>query len=152
MPDRNPASERPPSFGVCRCRSRPVIPFAYTHFMLKNFEAYQVAKEFYWSCKEVKLPQFLRDQLLRASSSIALNVAEGSGKRTPRDQIRFYSIAFGSLRECQGILELEKISDARIMNLADRLGAMLFRLTKVHSAVAENGTGTATTNAKRRRN
>jgi four helix bundle protein len=123
--------------------------------MLKNFEAYQVAKEFYWTCKGLKLPRFLRDQLLRASSSVALNIAEGSGKRTPEDQSRFYSIALGSLRECQGILDLEQIDNPKISALADRLGAMLFKLSRVATAVnrtgTETGTGTATTNAKRLR-
>jgi four helix bundle protein len=59
--------------------------------MLRNFKAYQLAKEHYWHCKELKLPSFLKDQLLRASSSVALTLAEGSGKRTPADQRRFYA-------------------------------------------------------------
>ncbi|MEK7691805.1 MAG: four helix bundle protein, partial [Bdellovibrionota bacterium] len=66
----------------------------------------------------------------RASSSIALNTAEGSGKRTPPDQRRFYGIALGSLRECEAILELEQIQDERLLDLMDQLGAILYTLTR----------------------
>ncbi|MBI1859802.1 MAG: four helix bundle protein, partial [Deltaproteobacteria bacterium] len=69
--------------------------------MLSDFQAFQNSKALYLACKKLKLPLFLKDQLLRASSSVALNVAEGSGKWTGKDQKRFYSIAYGSLRECR---------------------------------------------------
>tara|TARA_B110001454_G_scaffold219192_1_gene251230 strand:- start:117153 stop:117470 length:318 start_codon:yes stop_codon:yes gene_type:complete len=98
--------------------------------MIENFDAFVVASEFYEKCKCLKLPHFLKDQLLRASSSIALNIAEGSGKRTMEDQRRFYSIAFGSVRECQAILAIEKINDPILLKLSDRLGAMLYKLSK----------------------
>lgn len=103
---------------------------AKTFSMLKNFYAFQVAKEFYWECKLLILPGYLKDQLLRASSSIALNLSEGSGKRTPADQRRFYANAYGSLRESQAILELERIIDPQVLRLADQLGAMLFTLSR----------------------
>ncbi|MGE3386767.1 MAG: four helix bundle protein [Bdellovibrionales bacterium] len=38
--------------------------------------------------------------------SIALNLAEGSGKETNADRRRFYQIAMGSLREAQAIIDL----------------------------------------------
>ena len=99
--------------------------------MLEKFEAYSVAKEFYQKCKYLKVPYFLRDQLFRASSSVVLNLAEGSGKRTVEDQRRFYSIAFGSLRECQAIIEIENMNDPDLKILINRLGAMLFKLSKI---------------------
>jgi len=98
--------------------------------MLEKFEAFQIAKRHYKLCKSLKLPKTLYDQLFRASSSIALNLAEGSGKRTPEDQRRFYSIAFGSLRECQAILELEDISDPELRKLSNQLGAILYSLSR----------------------
>ncbi|PWU22315.1 MAG: hypothetical protein C5B49_00980 [Bdellovibrio sp.] len=98
--------------------------------MLEDFQAFQLAKQYYWCCKRLKLPRFLQDQLLRASSSVALNLAEGSGKRTAADQVRFYSMAFGSLRECQAVLELEKIGNEEIKNLGSQLGAILYTLTR----------------------
>jgi four helix bundle protein len=98
--------------------------------MLRNFKAYQLAKEHYWHCKELKLPSFLKDQRLRASSSVALTLAEGSGKRTPADQRRFYAMAYGSFRECQAIIELEKLNDTTLDRVQDQLGAILFTLSR----------------------
>ena len=48
----------------------------------------------------------LRDQLDRASVSIALNIAEGAGRRTSADKAHFFVIARGSAAECAAILEL----------------------------------------------
>ncbi|SRR6266571_1740564 len=48
----------------------------------------------------------LRDQLDRASVSIALNIAEGAGRFAPLDKARFYSIARGSATECGALLDL----------------------------------------------
>jgi four helix bundle protein len=42
----------------------------------------------------------LRDQIERASSSIALTLAEGCARRTRRDRHHFFSIAQGSAMEC----------------------------------------------------
>ncbi|MCU0612116.1 MAG: four helix bundle protein [Candidatus Eisenbacteria bacterium] len=41
-----------------------------------------------------------RDQLLRASQSIALNIAEGCGKIPAAARGRFLQIASGSARRC----------------------------------------------------
>ncbi|OYZ22970.1 MAG: hypothetical protein B7Y39_06895 [Bdellovibrio sp. 28-41-41] len=98
--------------------------------MLEKFEAYQISKEYYWLCKNLKMPRFLQDQLHRASSSITLNLAEGSGKPTAADQRRFYAIALGSLRECQAILELEKVENPEIKKITNQLGAILYSLSR----------------------
>ena len=98
--------------------------------MLKEFKTYQLSLQFYQACLKLKLPRHLRDQLLRASSSISLNLAEGSAKPTERDQMKFYFISFGSLRECQAILSLHGHCSPKLVDLADHIGACLYRLTK----------------------
>jgi four helix bundle protein len=98
--------------------------------MLEKFDAFQIAKKYYWRCKELKVHRILQDQLLRASSSVALNLAEGSGKRTVEDQKRFFSIALGSLRECDAIIQLENIQDPELATMGDQLGAILFTLSR----------------------
>ena len=95
--------------------------------MLKNFRTYHVAVEFYQECKKEKLPYFLKDQLMRASSSIALNLAEGCSKPSVKDRRRFYSIAFASLREVQSIIQLENVRN--LITKADHLAANLYKLT-----------------------
>jgi len=97
--------------------------------MLENFIAFGLAKEIYKSCKRVRLPRTLYEQLQRASASVALNLAEGAGKRTAPEQKRFYGIALGSLRECEAIIELEEIGDAELKRKLDQLGAILYKLS-----------------------
>lgn len=48
----------------------------------------------------------LRDQLDRASVSIALNIAEGAGRFSPADKARFYGIARGSAMECAAVIDV----------------------------------------------
>ncbi len=48
----------------------------------------------------------LRDQLDRASASVLLNLAEGCGRRAPKDRAHFYSIARGSAMECAGAVDI----------------------------------------------
>lgn len=46
------------------------------------------------------------DQMDRAATSIALNIAEGNGKFTPPDRCRFFDNARGSALECAACLDV----------------------------------------------
>ena len=96
--------------------------------MRKNFRSYLLAVEFYRAAKTLPLPTHLKDQLNRAASSIVLNLAEGSGRRTKPDQRKFFHIAFGSLRECQAILDLSFGVSDQLTESADVLAAHIYRL------------------------
>ena len=52
----------------------------------------------------------LRDQIERASSSIALNLAEGSARCTRRDRNHFFSMAQGSAAECAAALDILRVT------------------------------------------
>ena len=93
-----------------------------------KLRSYQLAVEFYRDCKVIRLPGPLQDQLKRASSSIALNLAEGYGKRSRKDRERFFSIAFGSIRECQSIADLEPEQFRSLNGKLDHLAASVYRL------------------------
>lgn len=84
--------------------------------MLQNFETYQMAKKLYKACEKVKTRNDIKDQLMRASLSVVLNLAEGSAKPTVKDRRRFYSISYASVRE------------VRMRVHPDLFGAMLYRL------------------------
>ncbi len=98
--------------------------------MFKNFRAYQLAVTFYKNCENLRGPKHLQEQLLRSSSSIALNLAEGSERVTDRDRRRFYRISMASLRESQAVLDLlssTKATDEAKL-LAEQLGGYVFKL------------------------
>ena len=48
----------------------------------------------------------LSDQLRRACTSVTLNIAEGNGRMTTRDYIKFLKISAGSLNEMEAIAEI----------------------------------------------
>ncbi|MAZ47351.1 MAG: hypothetical protein CME65_02230 [Halobacteriovoraceae bacterium] len=70
----------------------------------------------------------MRDQLLRASLSIALNITEGSGRSSVKDKKRFYSIAMGSLRETQALI---RITNNKILaEKYHQLGGLVYGLVR----------------------
>lgn len=97
---------------------------------MENFRTFKIAVEFYRQCKPLCLPRILRDQLDRAASSIALNLMEGRGRGSKKDQIRFFQIAFGSVRECQAILTLADLTQSVCWGTLDSLAAHLYKLIK----------------------
>src|SRR5262249_31124898 len=101
---------------------------------LANFRSYQLSLQFYRAVLPLRLPAHLRDQLLRAASSVSLNLAEGSAKATLADRLRFYRISLGSQRECVAVLDLLAKPEPEIARLCDHLGGHLYRL--VHSPKA----------------
>jgi four helix bundle protein len=76
----------------------------------EKLRAYQEALRFVaWAGPVIEnLPSRLaaRDQLDRASTSVVLNIAEGNGKRQPRDRCRYLDIARGSAVECAASLDV----------------------------------------------
>ncbi|MCB0317723.1 MAG: four helix bundle protein [Bdellovibrionales bacterium] len=97
---------------------------------MNNFRTFNIAVEFYRQCRSVKLKGDARNQLDRAARSIALNLAEGRGKRTRKDQRRFFDIAMGSLRECQAVFMLEQLEDSEAWKILDKLAAHMYNLLK----------------------
>ena len=57
-------------------------------------------------------------------------MAEGRGRPSKLEQRRFFSIAFGSLRECQAVLMLANLQGNQIWDLADKIAAHLYKLIK----------------------
>jgi four helix bundle protein len=78
-------------------------------FDAEKLDVYRVALDFQALAAEL-LPRrgqsVLRDQLDRASVSIALNIAEAAGRFSAPDKARFYGIARGSATECAAVLDV----------------------------------------------
>lgn len=80
-------------------------------FDFEKLEVYKKSKELN---KEIlrflkenrNIDSFLRDQLRRASISIVINIAEGSGKYSKPDKKNFYTTARGSVYECVSLFEI----------------------------------------------
>ena len=95
---------------------------------MRIFRTLELAIEFYGIVESIKIPSHLKEQLLRAASSVSLNLAEGNAKFSYKEKKRIYQIAMGSLRESQTILKLAKIEDPIIVGTADHLAASLYKL------------------------
>lgn len=83
----------------------------------EKLEVYQLALQYVaWAYKLARqlsgIDRHARDQLLRASQSIPLNIAEGNGKGTLQDRRRFIEIARGSAMECAAIQDVLVICEA----------------------------------------
>ncbi len=105
----------------------------------EKLDAYKVSIEYvgwaYRLCERVKGCRNAKDQLLRASQAIPLNIAEGNGKGTEGDRRRFFEIARGSALECgaaQDVLEIcgaiSSDENKELKKLLDRIVAMLTKL------------------------
>jgi len=82
----------------------------------------------------------VKDQLERASTSIALNIAEGNGKFSAKDRCRFLDTSHGSALECAAGLDVlvarRKLTIDQIRPGKERLQRivqMLVGLLKRHS-------------------
>jgi four helix bundle protein len=95
---------------------------------MNNFRTLELAIEFYKKCEGTKVSGHLRDQLIRAASSISLNLAEGNAKKSVKEKRRYFLTAYGSLKECQTIFRLADLDDEIIVQMANHLGASLYKL------------------------
>ncbi|MEQ1877802.1 MAG: four helix bundle protein, partial [Bdellovibrionia bacterium] len=92
------------------------------------FRTYQMALSLHRECEKLRVASYLKDQFLRASSSVVLNLAEGSAKPTVKDRAKFYRIALGSFREVQAVLDIAGNESLRAR--ADAVGASLYSLCR----------------------
>lgn len=86
-------------------------------FRFLEWEVYRYSKELLFLILGVvkKLPREYRfelgSQIIRSSFSIALNIAEGSGKTSDKELNRFIDIALGSVNETLAAADILKDND-----------------------------------------
>lgn len=78
-----------------------------------------------------------RDQMLRASQSIPLNIAEGNGKSSPGDRRRYFEIARGSALECAAIQDVLVIGGALTKEQSGQGKRLLVRIVSMLSKLAQ---------------
>ena len=121
----------------------------------ERLDVYRAAIEYVgWSyrlCTVLKAEhRAAKDQLLRASQSIPLNIAEGNGKATEPDRRRYFEIARGSALECAAIQDVLEVCGAlphddsvHAKALLDRVVAMLTKLGQRGYTAKEDANGYA---------
>ncbi|MBK7233038.1 MAG: four helix bundle protein [Saprospiraceae bacterium] len=79
----------------------------------------------------------IADQLFRASLSITLNIAEGSGRFTQKDRRNFFIISRSSVFECVAILDVVSSDNCcsneqylHLISSADEISRMLYTMIK----------------------
>ena len=99
-------------------------------FLVEKLEVYQKTLNFAEAISKLtdtfpKGHWYLTDQLNRAATSIATNLAEGNGRYHKPDRANFFRISRGSAFECVPLLELARrknlVSSAQHKALYDQL-------------------------------
>lgn len=113
----------------------------FTFFDLRVYkESKALVKEVYKLLQ--KFPKYevyaLGDQLRRSVVSVPSNIAEGSGRFSIKEKMRFIEIAYGSLAEalCQLDIahDLEYITDEEFENEQDRINTIGKQLSGLYSS------------------
>ena len=110
-------------------------------FDFQNLEVYKKAKIFHSNSKTLlasqKFDKVVNDQFSRASFSIILNIAEGSGRFSKADRRNFFVIARSSIFECVAILDVlkdeKRIEESVFQDFliqADELSRILYAMVK----------------------
>jgi four helix bundle protein len=96
--------------------------------MKTKFKCHEKAVVIYRECKTLPLHHTIKNQLLRASSSIALNLNEGNSRFTKKDKCRFFNYAYSSAKEVKSICELEDLHS--LAEKVDEVAKMIFVLIR----------------------
>jgi len=131
------------------------------YFDHEKLTVYQSALRFVtWSTDflaEINAKALATDQLDRASTSVALNIAEGNGKSAIRDRCRFLDIARGSALECAACLDVlaaKRLAEEKTIRLGKEqlveVVSMLIGLTNsLMARIREDAVGYAESDDKR---
>ena len=111
-------------------------------FDFEKLDIYNKAKSFNAEIrmliKATKLDPTTKDQLRRASFSIVLNIAEGTGRFSRADRRNFYVISRSSIFECVAILDVLKDENMLNKNHYDQFYSEAEELSKILFAMIKN--------------
>ena len=106
------------------------------NFSHEKLIVYQRSLEFIEFTNELyKMTNFnnlsVYSQMDRASTSISLNIAEGTGKFSGKDKCRFYDIARGSALECAACLDLMVVKKIASVENAEKGKKILYEIVSM---------------------
>ena len=106
----------------------------------ERLDVYRVALEFnvQAAALALKCDAVLRDQLRRASLSIPLNLAEGTGRRSLAQKRHFYSIARGSAVECAAIVDVMRVQGIASSTECAQARTLLIRIVQMLSKLDQS--------------
>jgi four helix bundle protein len=115
----------------------------------EKLDVYRLAIEYvgwaYRFCESLTGHRNAKDQIIRASQAIPLNIAEGNGKATEGDRRRYFEIARGSALECAAVQDVLEVCGAMPIvenstgkEMLDRIVAMLTKLGRRGYSVSES--------------
>ena len=109
----------------------------------EKLDVYRAAIEYvgwaYRFCESLKGHRNAKDQLLRASQAIPLNIAEGNGKATEGDRRRYFEIARGSALECGAVQDILQTCGALSAEENDSRKALLDRIVAMLTRLGQRG-------------
>lgn len=120
-------------------------------FSFEGLKVYQVARQL---VKDVYLLQnqfpkeekyALGDQVRRAATSITANLAEGSGRQSTKEKVRYIEIAFGSMTETfcelQTAIDLGYIKEEQLNDLRPQFAEVAKMLSGLRAAFKADDKG-----------
>jgi four helix bundle protein len=109
----------------------------------EKLDVYRAAIEYvgwaYRFCEALAGHRNAKDQLLRASQAIPLNIAEGNGKGTEGDRRRYFEIARGSALECGAVQDVLQVCGAMTAEENEKTKALLDRIVAMLTKLGQRG-------------
>lgn len=117
-------------------------------YPFEKLEVWQLAKKLvvniYTITKEFPAEEKfgLVNQMRRAAISISSNLAEGSGRTTPKDQAYFYSLAYSSLMELLNQLliafDLNWLAKETFISTREEVETISFKINALRKSILKN--------------
>jgi four helix bundle protein len=109
----------------------------------EKLDVYHISLEYvgwaYKMCEKIKGHTNAKNQILRASQAIPLNIAEGNGKPTKGDRRRYFEIARSSALECCAIQDVLVVCKAISKEESENAKAMLDRIVAMLTKLGGRG-------------
>lgn len=114
-------------------------------YAFENLDAWKESRKLVVSVYQLldKFPNFERyalcDQIRRSIVSVPSNLAEGSGRISPKEQLHFYEISYGSLMESYNQLilaaDLKYINDDELETIQPQIDTVARMLNGLRSSI-----------------